>query len=125
MCVCRRVSYSKSVSAFRSARGWKVSALFLMPSTQAESGVLAKMRPKQRREFHKEPEIAEVKMLVFFLGVDRVNIIRNEDIRVIEMKSDGDGFGLRRDSEYISMKMPWLEVAGRTPVRRAKRRSRM
>ena len=40
-------AYSKSVSAFRSARGWKVRALFLMPSTQAESGVFAKIRPKQ------------------------------------------------------------------------------
>lgn len=40
------MSYSKSVSSFKSARGWKVSALFLMPRTQAESGVLAKMRPK-------------------------------------------------------------------------------
>lgn len=44
-------SYSKSVSSFRSARGWKVSALFLMPSTQAESGVLAKIRPKGHRKW--------------------------------------------------------------------------
>lgn len=46
------VSYSKSVSPFRSARGWKVSALFLMPSTQAESGVLAKMRPEGHRKWN-------------------------------------------------------------------------
>lgn len=41
-----KASYSKSVCSFSSARGWKVSALFFMPSTQAESGVLAKIRPK-------------------------------------------------------------------------------
>ena len=38
-------SYSKSVSSLSSARGWKTKALFLMPSTQAESAELAKIRP--------------------------------------------------------------------------------
>lgn len=44
------ISYSKSVSSFNSARGWKVSALFLIPSTQAESAVLAKIRPKSPKD---------------------------------------------------------------------------
>lgn len=46
--ICKMcMTYSKSVSSFSSERGWKVSALFLMPSTQAESGVLAKIRPNR------------------------------------------------------------------------------
>lgn len=40
-------TYSKSVSPFRSARGWNISALFFMPRTQAESGVFAKIRPNR------------------------------------------------------------------------------
>lgn len=38
-------SYSKSVWSFSSLRGWKVSDLFFIPNMQAESGVLAKIRP--------------------------------------------------------------------------------
>lgn len=38
-------TYSKSVSSLREARGWKTRDLFFMPSTQAESGMLAKIRP--------------------------------------------------------------------------------
>lgn len=34
-----------SVISLSSVRGWKTKDLFLMPSTQAESGELAKMRP--------------------------------------------------------------------------------
>lgn len=45
-------SHSKSVSSFSSARGWNMSALFLMPRTQAESGVLAKMRPNRRKSVY-------------------------------------------------------------------------
>lgn len=49
-------SHSKSVSPFNSVSGWKVSALFLMPRTQAESVVLANIRPEGGRniatQFH-------------------------------------------------------------------------
>lgn len=48
----RGATYSKSVSSFSSARGWNMSALFLMPRTQAESGVLAKIRPRGQKSVH-------------------------------------------------------------------------
>jgi hypothetical protein len=38
-------TYSKSVSSLREVRGWKIRDRLFMPSTQAESGVLAKIRP--------------------------------------------------------------------------------
>lgn len=44
-----KTSYSKSVWSLSSARDVKTKALFFMPSTQAESGELAKMRPEGLR----------------------------------------------------------------------------
>lgn len=44
-----KMTYSKSVCSLSSARDVKTKALFLMPSTQAESGELAKMRPEGLR----------------------------------------------------------------------------
>lgn len=43
------MAYSKSVCSLSSARDVKTKVLFLMPSTQAESGELAKMRPEGLR----------------------------------------------------------------------------
>lgn len=40
-----KMSHSKSTCSLRSVRGWKIKDLFFMPSTQAESLELAKMRP--------------------------------------------------------------------------------
>lgn len=44
-----KTSYSKSVWSLRSARDVKTKALFFIPSTQAESAELAKMRPERWR----------------------------------------------------------------------------
>lgn len=50
----------------------------------------------QRKKQEAEPEVAEVKMFMFFVGgVDRVNKTRNEEISL----------GLRSDREYISRRM--------------------
>ena len=43
----RRGSHSMSVWSLSSTRGWNTRDLFFMPSTQAESGELAKIRPRE------------------------------------------------------------------------------
>ena len=80
-----------------------------------------------------EMEIAELKMLRFSLGVTRMDRIRNEYIRgTVHVRCFGDkvrearlgwfGHVLWRDSEYIGRRMLGMELPGRRPRGRPKRR---
>ena len=80
-----------------------------------------------------ELEVAEMKMLRFSLGVTRMDRIRNEHVRgTAHVRRFGDkvrearlrwfGHVQRRDSEYIGNRMLRLELPGKRPRGRPKRR---
>ncbi|WP_139267332.1 reverse transcriptase domain-containing protein, partial [Escherichia coli] len=86
-----------------------------------------------RKRQEAELEVAELKMLRFSLGVTRMDRIRNEDIRgTAHVRCFGEkarearlrwfGHVQRRDSEYIGKRMLRLELPGRRPRGRPKRR---
>ncbi|KAF7651214.1 hypothetical protein LDENG_00113870 [Lucifuga dentata] len=86
-----------------------------------------------RKRQEAELEVAETKMLRFSLGVTRMDRIRNEYIRgTAHVRCFGDkvrearlrwfGHVQRRDSEHIGRRMLRLELPGRRPRGRPKRR---
>ncbi|KAF7651093.1 hypothetical protein LDENG_00116160 [Lucifuga dentata] len=85
-----------------------------------------------RKRQEAELEVAETKMLRFSLGVTRMDRIRNEYIRgTAHVRCFGDKvrearlrwFGhVQRDSEHIGRRMLRLELPGRRPRGRPKRR---
>ncbi|XP_016321114.1 uncharacterized protein LOC107672441 isoform X3 [Sinocyclocheilus anshuiensis] len=86
-----------------------------------------------RKRQEEELEVAELKMLRFSLGVTRMDRIRNEYIRgTAHVRCFGDkvrearlrwfGHVQRRESEYIGKRMLRLELPGRRPRGRPKRR---
>ena len=83
----------------------------------------------------KEMEVAEMKMLIFPMGVTRKDKIRNKYIRgtvKVERKDEGTkmrkgrlrwyGHVIRRDQEYVGRKMTEMELPGKRKRRRPKRR---
>ncbi|KAK3532164.1 hypothetical protein QTP86_009044 [Hemibagrus guttatus] len=86
-----------------------------------------------RKRQESELEVAELKMLRFFLGVTRLDRIRNEYIRgtahvgrlgdkVRESRLRWFGHVQRRESEYIGRRMLDMELPGRRQRGRPKRR---
>ncbi|KAK3548214.1 hypothetical protein QTP70_005159 [Hemibagrus guttatus] len=86
-----------------------------------------------RKRQESELEVAELKMLRFSLGVTRLDRIRNEYIRgtahvgrlgdkVREARLRWFGHVQRRESEYIGRRMLDMELPGRRPRGRPKRR---
>ncbi|KAK3533744.1 hypothetical protein QTP70_025050 [Hemibagrus guttatus] len=86
-----------------------------------------------RKRQESELEVAELKMLRFFLGVTRLDRIRNEYIRgtthvgrlgdkVREARLRWFGHVQRRESEYIGRRMLDMELPGRRQRGRPKRR---
>ena len=86
-----------------------------------------------RKRQETELEVAETKMLRFSLGVTKMDRIRNEYIRgTAHVRCFGDkvrearlrwfGHVQRRDSEYIGRRMLRMELPGRRPRGRPKRR---
>ncbi|MCJ8736618.1 hypothetical protein PDJAM_G00014560 [Pangasius djambal] len=86
-----------------------------------------------RKRQESELEVAELKMLRFFLGVTRLDRIRNEYIRgtahvgylgdkVREARLRWFGHVQRRESEYIGRRMLDMELPGRRRRGRPKRR---
>ncbi|RJG11798.1 hypothetical protein D4A39_16960, partial [Alcanivorax profundi] len=86
-----------------------------------------------RKRQEEELEVAELKMLRFSLGVTRMDRIRNEYIRgtahvrrfrdkIREARLRWFGHVQRRESEYIGKRMLRLELPGRRPRGRPKRR---
>uniref|UniRef100_A0A087XJI6 Uncharacterized protein n=1 Tax=Poecilia formosa TaxID=48698 RepID=A0A087XJI6_POEFO len=75
-----------------------------------------------------ELEVAEMKMLRFSLGVTRMDKIRNEYIRgTAHVRCVGDklrwfGHVQRRDTEYIVRRMLRMDLPGKRPRGRPKRR---
>ena len=80
-----------------------------------------------------EMEVAEMKMLMFAMGVTRKDKIRNEHIRstvkvewlgmkMREGRLRWYGHVMRRDQEYVGRKMMEMELAGKTKRGRPKRR---